>query len=95
MIRNGWKKGDWLVIDSESGMTRFSSQLKKDYTGEYVSKQYADYEQPQDFVKPLSDPRALPFSLPSDQNFVVDVSASPTVGNTSVPTPFGAASHLF
>lgn len=94
-MRNGWRKGSYLIIDSESGMTRYNDQVKEDWMGEYVTTRYADYEQPQDFVRPLDDPRPIPFSNPSDQDFVVDVSASPTVGNTSVATKDGPASHLF
>ncbi len=94
-FRNRWNKGEFLIIDSESGMTRYSGQVKKDYTGERVTKRWADYEQPQDFIKAANDPRPIPFANPGVQNFTISVSAGPFVGNTSVPTKPGPATHLF
>lgn len=94
-FRNRWKKGEFLIIDSESGMTRYSGQVKKDYTGEMVTKRYADYEQPQDFVKPSDDPAPIPFSNPGVQGFDVSTCLPEYVGMTSVVTPFGPANHLF
>lgn len=94
-MRNGWKKGLFLIIDSESGMTRYSDQVKRDYTGEMVTNRWADYEQPQDFIRPSDDPRPIPFSNPGLQSFQVSASASFYVGNTTVPTKTGPASHLF
>ena len=94
-MRNGWRKGEWLIIDAESGMTRYSSEVKRDYTGVYVTKTYADSEQPQDFIRPGSDPMPLPYSNPGTTNFTVSVSAPTYVGNTNVLTKPGPASHLF
>lgn len=93
--RDGWNKGEFLIIDSESGMTRYSGQVKKDYTGERVTKRWADYEQPQDFVRPNDDPRPIPFSNPGITDFNVQNCIPVDVGNTSVVTPFGPANHLF
>lgn len=94
-MRNGWRKGQFLIIDSESGMTRYSGQVKKDYTGEMVTKRYTDCEQPQDFIKPSDDPRPIPFSNPGLQSFDVSTCLPEFVGMTNVFTPFGAANHLF
>ena len=94
-MRNGWKKGEFLIIDSESGMTRYSDEVMRDYTGEMVTKRYADFEQPQDFVRPSKDPRPIPFANPGLQSFQVSASAPSFVGNTSVPTKYGVATHLF
>lgn len=93
--RNRWKKGEFLIIDSESGMTRYSGEVKRDYTGERVTKRWADYEQPQDFVRPCDDPRPVPFSNPGLQDFDVQDCIPPKVGETNVNTPFGPANHLF
>lgn len=93
--RNSWRKGEFLIIDSESGMTRYSEQVKKDYTGERVTKRWADYEQPQDFVRPNDDPRPIPFSNPGITGFNVNTCLPMVVGNTNIPTPSGAANHLF
>ncbi len=94
-MRNGWKKGQFLIIDSESGMTRYSGKVTKDYTGERVTRRWADYEQPQDFIRPSDDPRPIPFANPGISDFTVSVSASVFVGNTSVTAKPSPASHLF
>ena len=94
-MRNRWKKGRYLIIDAESGMTRYSDEVVQDYTGVYVTKRYADYEQPQDFVKAEKDPRPIPYANPGVSDFEVNTSAPAFVGNTTVPTKTGAASHLF
>lgn len=94
-MRNGWRKGQFLIIDSESGMTRYSGQVKKDYTGEMVTKRYTDCEQPQDFIKPSDDPQPIPFSNPGLSDFDVDDCISPFVGNTTVRARESPASHLF
>ena len=94
-IRNRWNKGRFLIIDSESGMTRYSDKVTQDYTGEMITRRYADYEQPQDFIRPSDDPLPIPYSNPGVQDFTIDVSASAFVGNTSVPTKNGPATHLF
>lgn len=94
-MRNGWKKGQYIIIDSESGMTRYSNQVKQDYRGEMVTKRHADYEQPQDFIRASNDPRPIPFANPGLQDFVVSTSALTYVGNTSVLTKTAPATHLF
>lgn len=94
-IRNGWKKGRFLIVDPESGMTRYSDEVSKDYTGQMVTKRFADKEQPQDFIKPSNDPRPIPFANPGLQDFIVSTSALTYVGNTSVLTKTAPATHLF
>jgi len=94
-MRNGWKKGQFLIIDSESGMTRYSNQVKEDYTGEMITRRYADYEQPQDFIRPVNDPKPIPFANPGVSDFEVSMCLPEFVGETSIPTPFGPANHLF
>lgn len=76
-------------------MTRYSGDVKKDYTGEMVTKRFADYEQPQDFIRPNDDPRSIPFANPGIQNFQVGNCIPVDVGETTRPTPFGPANHLF
>ncbi len=94
-IRNRWNKGRFLVIDFESGMTRYSDKLTQDYTGAMVTRRHADYEQPQDFIRPSDDPVPIPFSNPGLQDFTVTVSAPVFVGNTSVTAKPSPATHLF
>ena len=85
-VRNGWKRSDWLIIDEESGVTKYASEVQSDYRGLYVTKAWADIEQPQDFAVPLDDPRAIPFSNPPDRDFEVCNIKPLFVGNTSVKT---------
>ncbi len=94
-IRNRWNKGRFLIIDSESGMTRYSDKVTQDYTGEMVTRRHADYEQPQDFIRPSDDPLPIPFSNPGLQSFDVHNCLPADVGETNIPTPFGPANHLF
>lgn len=94
-IRNSWKSGDWLIIDEESGVTRYASEVRKDFRGLYVTKTYADDEQPQDFIKALDDPRPVPYSNQPDRDWDICVMLPPSIGETHVPTPKGPADHLF
>lgn len=95
-MRSGWKKGDWLVIDEESGVVTYASRTRKDFKGNIVRKRWADAEQPQDFIKAKSDPYPLPFSNSPDNNQTIANFVPVYVGNTTVPTfPYGVANHLY
>lgn len=94
--RNRWKKGDWLVIDEESGMTRYASQVMQDYRGLYVTQKYADYEHPQDYVRALNDPIPVPFTNMPDDDFHFCNAVKYYVGETSVRTAIDfPAFHLY
>lgn len=94
--RNRWKKNDWLVIDEESGFTEYASNVKKDWRGALVHKNYADKEQPQDFIRAKNDPKALPYVSLPNRDFDVTAAYPAFVGNSSIPTnTFGAAYHLY
>lgn len=94
-MRNCWKPGKWLVIDEESGMTRYSDEVCYDAYGVLVDKRYADDLHPQDFIRGIMGPTPAQYTNLPNRNFPVSVSAPETVGNTSVPTPRGPLSHLF
>jgi hypothetical protein len=94
--RRGWKKGDWLVKDEESGFTEYGSRVAYDYYGVLKLKKQGDHLHPQDFIKPKDDPYPVtPVSEPL-RDFQLDES---TIGffvdSTSIETPQGAALHLF
>jgi len=94
--RNRWKKGAWLIVDEESGITRYSSQVMRDYKGSFVTKRYADYEQPQNFVKAFDDPKPIPFAAPGISDFEVCNVEEYYVGNTTVVAyRDGPADHIF
>lgn len=96
-MRNGFKKGDWLVIDEESGLTEYASKVVKDAYYKYVNKNYADPKHPSEFVRnSTNDPHPLPFTSLPDRDFEVTVLLPDFVGNTTIPSPTnGAASHLY
>lgn len=94
MARRGWKRGDWLVRDEESGFTEYASKVRRDYYG--VLTKNPDPRHPQDFIKAKADP-----FIGDPQNppiYIYDTSAydlGDFVGVTTVPAPVGPATHLF
>jgi len=94
--RRGWKRGDWLVRDEESGLVEYASNVTRDYYGVLKRKDQADHQHPQDFVRAgqdpyINDPQASPA-------YTYDTSAynvSAYVYGTTIPTPQGPAFHLF
>lgn len=94
--RRGWKRGEWLVRDEESGFIEYGSNVTRDYYGVLTRKDQADSKHPQLFVRAQSDPYIqYPQANPS---YTYDVSAynvSAFVYGTNIPTPVGPATHLF
>jgi hypothetical protein len=94
--RRGWKRGDWLVRDEESGFTEYASNMRRDYYGVLKRKEQADLAHPQDFIRAKNDP-----FIGEPQNppqLVYDTSAynlGDFVGVTIVPAPMGPATHIF
>jgi len=94
--RRNFKSGQWLVQDEESGVVRYSGDIVRDYIGRLITKQYADDEHPQNFVKGLNDPRPLPFMNPIPVTSHICNYESVFIGNTSVTARRnGPADHLF
>ncbi len=94
--RRGWKSGEWLVRDEESGFVEYGSNVERDYYGVLKRKDQQDYKHPQMFVMAKEDPYMQ--SPQANPAYVYDTSAydvSAFVFGTTVPTPYGAASHLF
>lgn len=94
--RRGWKRGEWLVRDEESGFVEYGSNVTRDYYGVLKRKDQADHSHPQDFVKAGLDPYTR--YPQSDPSYIYDTSAynvSAFVYGTNIPTPVGPASHLF
>lgn len=90
----GWRRGDWLVRDEESGFTEYASEVTRDYYG--VLTKNPDRAHPQDFIRAKEDPYiSEPLNNP---DYVYDTSAlnlGTFVGLTSVPAPVGPATHIF
>ena len=59
-----WKKGQWLVICDVCGMKYHSADLKERWDGLMVCRQDWNPRQPQDFVRGIPDPQAVPWSRP-------------------------------
>lgn len=93
--RRGWKRGDWLVRDEESGLVEYASKVRRDYYG--VLTKDPDHMHPQDFVRARNDPY-VPSSPQNPPEISYDTSAynvSSFVYGTNVPTPIGPATHIF
>lgn len=96
MIRNRHRIGRYLMVDDESGLIRYDDQMVKRWDGAFVRKSQNEHRNPQEFVRALKDPQALRNVRPLQPIARgCDTSFSLYVGNTNIPTPGGAASHLF
>jgi hypothetical protein len=96
MRRRGWKRGDWLVRDEESGFTEYASKCTRDYYGVLKLRSQADPPHPQDFIRPKKDPYAVyPLAPPLREYDVSAYVQGDFVGLTTVPAPFGPATHLY
>ena len=94
--RSGWKRGDWLVKDEESGFTEYGSRVAYDYYGTLKLKKEGDRAHPQDFVRALDDPHSpYPQGRGRPQYDTCTGIQGFFVGTTSVSAPEGPATHLF
>jgi hypothetical protein len=94
--RSGWKRGDWLVRDEESGFVEYASNVRKDYYGVLKRKDQADSRHPQDFVRAKNDPQiGYPQASPAITYDTSAYNVSAFVYGTNIPTPIGPATHLF
>jgi len=59
-----WKKGSWLAICDVCGMKYHSTDLKLRWDGVMTCRQDWNIRQPQDFVRGIPDPQAVPWSRP-------------------------------
>lgn len=87
MARRNGKKNDWLVTDDYTGFTRFASQVKRDYWGQYSVKPLL--RNLQEIATPVTDPTPVPFYRGPSYETIPACAAevAPTyVGNTTVPT---------
>lgn len=95
-IRNRIKVGDYLMVDDESGLTHYASEMVKIWDGSWRHRSNYETRQPQEFVKARRDPKAL-------RNVRAEPLVAPPfnalgafIGNTTVPVGTGgAAAHLY
>lgn len=96
MRRRGWKRGDYLVKDEESGFTEYGSKVAYDYYGVLKLKKQGDRLHPQDFIQAKDDPYPVyPISEPLRDYDTYDSVVGFYVDSTLIDTPSGAALHLF
>lgn len=96
MRRRGWKKGDHIVMDEESGFSTYGSKVAYDYYGVLKDKRQLDRAHPQDFVRAKEDPYPVePIHPPLREYDMTESVIGFWVGNTNVSTPDGAALHIF
>lgn len=94
--RRGWKPGQWLVRDEESGFIEYGSNVKRDYYGVLKRKDQADKRHPQDFVRAGQDPYTQePQNSPALVYNTSAYNVSAFVYGTNIPIPQGPATHLF
>lgn len=58
-VRNSWRSGDHLMIDDESGLVFYASDMVRDWDGQWRHKDNLDGRHPQLDVKARRDPQAL------------------------------------
>lgn len=95
-VRNTHRVGDYLMVDDESGLTHYASEMVQRWDGLWVHHTNNESRHPQEFVRARSDPRALRNIRPDQFVAVIDNTFELEVGETNVPTVIdGPAAHLF
>jgi hypothetical protein len=93
--RRGWKRGDWLVRDEESGFIEYASNVGRDYYGVLKRKDQMDKVHPQTFVKAGRDVQiSYPQASPSITYNTSAYDVSAFVYGTNIPTAIGPAAHV-
>lgn len=59
-----WKKGQWKAVCDVCGLFYHSSDLKERWDGLMTCRQDWNPRQPQDFVRGIPDPQAIPWGRP-------------------------------
>jgi hypothetical protein len=62
-----YRKGQWNAICDECGQKFKASEMKKRWDGLMVCRADWNIRQPQDFVRGIPDPQAVPWSRPPQQ----------------------------
>lgn len=86
-MRRRGKPGNWLATDDYTGFTRYGSDLRRDFWGNYARRPLL--RNLQEIATPLDDPRPLPFYRGPDYErySLCSIEVSPQfVGLTNVRT---------
>lgn len=87
MARRRGKPGEYLMTDDYTGVTRYSSELKRDYWGSYAK--HPLIRNLQEIAKPFNDPQPVPMFRGPDYEYTPPCvgEVSPIyIGLTTVPT---------
>lgn len=95
-IRNTHRKGDYLLMDGESGLVHYASECVKIWDGTWRHKSNYETRNPQEFVQAGTDPHALSDVRPDGVYPEVYNALPEFIGETNIPFPTGGpAGHLF
>jgi len=86
-IRNRHRVGDHLMMDDESGLVHYRSEMVERWDGLWVRGDQNEVRNPQEFVRARSDPRAIRGVRQEPAVGEVCLFTPPTVGQTNVLTP--------
>lgn len=95
MIRNGWRLGRHLMVDSESGLVHYDDEMVKIWNGTYRHWTNTETRHPQEFIRARKDPKPLRNVFPDVLVDEPDLVQPVFVGNTTIRTGTGPATHLF
>jgi len=94
-MRNTHRISDWLATCDECGFVYYASEMRKRWDGAFVDDGCFERRHPQDFVQAKKDPFPLTTVRPNVPSEAASNTIPEFVGETSVRTPAGPASHLF
>jgi len=94
-IRNTHKVGDSLMMDDESGLVHYRSEMVQIWDGTWRHHKSFETRHPQEFVKARRDPRALRHVRPEPLVATPLTTVRGQIGLTDIETGQGPASHLF
>ncbi len=107
MVRNTHRVGDYLMMDGESGIVHYASEMVRRWDGIMVHWTNNETRHPQEFVRARNDPKVLRDVWPDGAypkvctviydgmnvgEYTVEADAT---SNTSVDIPLGASFHIF
>lgn len=93
--KSRYKAGEWLVVDEESGFTRYASEVEQDWKGSYIRKNFIDKINPSVARQVPDDDTSVSFITARTVMERPDLTTPVTVGNTSVKTKISPADFMF
>lgn len=98
MRRNWFKSGDWNAICDVCGYKRKASQVVQRWDGLMVCSPVVkqgcwELRHPQDFIKPIPDQQALPWTRPEGTDIFVDQTFLDSVFACSVEGQYSQAGY--